>query len=93
MNWEPYDPTWLVDAARQLCPEEPWLPAALERCTRALHESRAYVYFVDPANPNAPGSEWQFVENIVLDHPIEGDLVLDILTDRRVGGVEFLSRL
>jgi len=93
MDWEPYDPTWLVDLARESYPDEPWLAAALERCTRAAHESRAYVHFVDPANPNAPGSAWQFVENIVLEHPTEGDIVLDILTDRRIGGAEFLSRL
>ena len=93
MNWEPYDPTWLVDLARQSCPDESWLVAALQRCTRAARESRAYLHFVDPANANAPGSEWQFVENILLEHPTEGDIVLDILTDRRVGGVEFLGRI
>jgi len=26
MNWEPYDPTWLVEPAREQVPEEPWLP-------------------------------------------------------------------
>ena len=62
-------------------------------CRRAARESGAYLYFVDPANPNAPGSDWQFVENILLEHPTEGDIVLDILTDRGVGGVEFLSRV
>ena len=93
MNWEPYDPTWLVDLARESCPDEPWLVAALRHCTRAARESRAYLHFVDPANPNAPGSEWQFVDNILLEHPTEGDIVLDILTDRRVGGVEFLGRI
>lgn len=93
MIWEAYDPTWLVDLARESCPDEPWLVAALQRCTRAARESRAYIHFVDPANANAPGAEWQFVENILIEHPTDGDIVLDILTDRRVGGVEFLSRL
>ena len=50
------------------------------------------LYFVDPRRPNQPGSDWQFEENIILEHPTEGDLVLDILKGHRVGGVEFLGR-
>jgi hypothetical protein len=93
MQWQPYDPGWLVALARESRPDEPWLAEALAKCTRAAEESRAYVYFVDPAHPSEPGSEWQFEENILLEHPREGDLVLDILRGRRVGGVEFLKRL
>jgi hypothetical protein len=93
MKWESYDPTWLVELAQATCADAPWLAAALRRCTRVARESRAYLYFVNPADANGPGSEWQFAENILLEHPIEGSIVLDILTDRRVGGVEFLSRL
>jgi hypothetical protein len=93
MQWKTYDPGWLVAIARESRPDEPWLAEALARCTCAAEESRAYVYFVDPAHPNEPGSEWQLEENILLAHPREGDLVLDILRGLRVGGVEFLKRL
>lgn len=94
MKWEPYDPGWLVDLARASCPDEPWLqPNALSRCTFCYWDSRAYAYFVAPTDPNQPGSEWQFEKNVLLEHPREGTLVLDILRDRRVGGVEFLKRL
>ncbi len=93
MKWEPYDPSWLVDAAQEHVPEELWLPEALAQCTRCNWESPAYVHFVDPSCPNEEGSEWQFDINIIIEHETEGDLVLDILKDRRVGGVEFLNRL
>lgn len=93
MQWKPYDPGWLVALARESRPDAPWLAEALARCTRAAEKSRAYVYFVDPAHPNEHGSEWQFEESILLEHPREGDLVLDVLRGRRVGGVEFLKRL
>jgi hypothetical protein len=39
------------------------------------------------------GSQWQFDENIILEDLERGDLVLDILTGQRVGGVEFLAEL
>jgi hypothetical protein len=46
-----------------------------------------------PANPGEPASEWQVQTNLELQHPTEGDLVLDILEGNRVAGVEFLARL
>ena len=92
-DWEPYDPTWLVELAREQAPDCPWLPAALSKCTRRRWSGAAYMAFVDSVRPNEPDSEWQFVENIVLQHPSQGELVLDVLTEQRVGGIEFLSRV
>jgi hypothetical protein len=93
MDWKPYDPAWLVALAREQHPDLPWLADALAGCTRAAWESRAYVHFVDPADANQPGSAWQFEENVVLEHPREGEIVLDVLRGQRVGGAEFLKHL
>lgn len=93
MDWEPYDPTWLVEWVRENVPGEPWLANALARCTHAAWGGRAYLYFVDPSNANQPGAEWQIETSRTLDHPKEGTLVLDVLTGRRIGGIEFLARL
>lgn len=93
LNWKRYDPTWLVDLAAKSRPELEWLPEALSRCTQAAQESDAYIHFIDPLNANEPKSEWQFKENVILEHPEHGELVLDILSGNRIGGVEFLRRL
>jgi hypothetical protein len=47
----------------------------------------------DPAPLDQPGSRWRFEKNVVLEHPKEGSLVLDVLQGARIGGVEFLKRL
>lgn len=52
-----------------------------------------YIYFVSAERPNQPGSEWQFDENIVLEDETEGTIVLDILKDGRIGGIEFVSQI
>lgn len=93
MTWTTYDPSDLAALARAQHPGEAWLPAALEQCTRAMKDGRAYLYFVEPDRPNEPDSAWQFERNLTLEHPREGTLVLDVLRGGRIGGVEFLSRL
>lgn len=72
---------WLVTLAREEHPGEAWLPAALERCTRAREDGRAYLCFEE----FEPG---EFERNLMLEH-----LVLDVLRGGRVGGVELLRRL
>ncbi|HEY0020967.1 MAG TPA: hypothetical protein VGC13_31990 [Longimicrobium sp.] len=93
MDWKPYDPAWLAEWVRTSRPDLPWLPDALACCTRAAEDGRAYLCFVDPADANQPGAEWQIAENVMLEHPREGTLVLDVLEGRRIGGIEFLRRL
>ena len=93
LQWQPYDPSWLVRLARQQYPDQPWLAEAFAGCTRCLVESRAYLYFVNPAHPNQPGSEWQFERNLLLDAGKEGKIVVDVVVGPRIGGIEFLKRL
>lgn len=91
-SWQPYDPTWLVALAKDQLPKEQWLHESLKNCTQVSGEI-PMLHFVDPYRANQPGSSWQFETNIILDDPQYGDLVLDILKDKRVGGVEFLGVL
>lgn len=74
-------------------PRRPEVAEALARCTHARVESVAYIYFVDPVDANGTGAEWQFSENVILESLDRGQLVLDVLTDGRIGGVEFLARV
>lgn len=89
-QWVEYDPSWLVELAGE---QEPSLVSSQMKCTTALVESKAYIHFVNPASPNQPGSEWQFDRSVLLNHPKHGTVVVDVLRDGRIGGVEFLKRL
>jgi hypothetical protein len=89
---QPFDPSELVALAREQCPERARLADALARSTQALVATRYNVYFVDNTKPNEPGSEWQFAENVVLESPVDGDVILDVLKDGRIGSLEYLGR-
>ena len=54
-------------------------------------ESKAYYKFVDSTDANKSGSKWQFKENIILEHPKYKTIVLDILQDDQLGGIEFIK--
>jgi hypothetical protein len=88
MCWEPYDPSWPVALAREQLPGEAWLAEALARCTSCRIESPAYVYFIDPRSP-----AWQHETCLEIDSPVHGWVVLDVLRDRRIGGVELVDKI
>ncbi len=94
MRFKPFDPTWLVELAKRERPDLPWLSESLARCSQChWKRSRIYVYFVDPESANQPGADWQYHETVSLAHPKFGCIMLDVLQDNKVGGVEFYDRL
>jgi hypothetical protein len=90
---EGFDPRTLIEAVRAQAPEFPWLPEVLDQCGVGLWESRAYVRYVDSRNANQAGADWQFETNVVLSHEVLGTVVLDILKDNRLGGIEFVDKI
>jgi hypothetical protein len=90
---EGFDPRTLIESVRAQAPEYPWLPDALNHCGAGLWENRAYVRYVDSRNANQTGAEWQFKTNVVLSHELLGTVVLDILKDNRLGGIEFVDKI
>lgn len=91
-GWTDYDPQWLIALARAQHQDKKWLEEAFAECISAK-VGKAYVYFVSSSNPNQLGSEWQFEQNLILDHPIRGEIVVDILKGNRIGGIELLKEL
>jgi hypothetical protein len=92
-GWRAYDPSWLVAHARRQFPEQPQLAEAFAACVRARGVGGCYVRFVDSARPNQPGSQWQFDRNVTLEDTEAGDVIVDVLKDGRIGGIELLDVL
>ena len=87
----PYDPSWLIAIAREQAPEDTVLLDGLARSTHALEQRPAYVSFVSSANANEPGAEWQFERNVTFDDTPYGFVVVDVLKDGCIGGIEFVD--
>ncbi|SHL65539.1 hypothetical protein [Chryseobacterium polytrichastri] len=81
----------VIDLIKTKIPENLNLNKALENAKNGDWESKAYYKFIDATNANKPGAEWQFKENIIVEHPTLGTIVLDILTEDRLGGIEFVE--
>lgn len=81
----------IIDLIKIKIQENSSLKNMLENAKNGHWETEAYYKFVDSTNANKPGAEWQFKENIIFDHPELGTIVLDILKDERLGGIEFVK--
>lgn len=88
-----FDPRMLIEIVKEQAPKFPWLPEVLGKCGAGQWESTAYVGYVSRRNPNQPGSDWQFEASIVLNHETLGMVVIDVLKDSRLGGIEFVDRI
>ncbi|MGZ3912042.1 MAG: hypothetical protein ACXVBR_18290 [Flavisolibacter sp.] len=64
---------------------------ALQNTPSGRWTSNGYYCFVDSRNANEPGAQWQFDESMVLEQENKGEIVLDILKDGRIGGIEFID--
>ncbi len=84
LKWQPYDPSWLIELAKVQYADEPEFIKALEKCTTCIEEGGNLFYFVDRM-------EGHFSHNIPLFSPEKGKIVLDILTDGRIGSMEILG--
>lgn len=93
IDWknEIFNPQWIIDMVKEQEPDRLDVIDALEKCVKGKWESRAYIHFVSPKNANQEGSDWQFDENIVLEHDTEGTVVIDLLKSGKIGGIEFVK--
>ena len=81
----------IIRLVREQEPDREDIITALQNCKGGHWSSKAYYHFVDSRNPNQPGSEWQHEECIVIEHENEGDIVIDLLKDGRIGVIEFID--
>ena len=63
----------------------------MQNCNSGKWKNKAYYQFVNSENPNQVGSEWQFLDNVVIEHKVIGTIIIDLLKDNRIGGFEFYN--
>jgi len=84
---------WLIELLKKQKPKSTDLILQLEKMNETQWIKQPYIRFVNSKNANQKGAQWQFDENIVLEHKTQGTIVLDILKDGRIGGFELLNEL
>lgn len=57
--------------------------------SRQEDEQYCQFYYVDPKNPNQPGSEWQHKDCVTIQVDV-ADFTFDLLQNGRIGGVEIV---
>ncbi|MCU7552848.1 hypothetical protein OCK74_27260 [Chitinophagaceae bacterium LB-8] len=81
----------IITLVKKQEPERADVIEALQKCSGGKWTSKGYYQFINSKNANEPGAAWQIDESIVLEQENKGDIVLDILKDGRIGGIEFID--
>jgi hypothetical protein len=88
---EPVDIKYIIRLAEEQHPDRHDVINALKGCKNGHWTSNGYYRFIDSTNANQPNSEWQYEESIVLEQEGKKDIIIDLLKDGRIGGLEFLD--
>ena len=80
----------IIDLVRQQEPLRQDIVKSLKKYSAGKWTSSGYYKFSAPKNGNK-GSGWEFRENIVLEHEFLGLIVLDLLKNGRIAGIEFIN--
>lgn len=83
----------LIELVRKQEPERQDIISALTNIAGGNWENKAYFRIVNSDNANKSGAEWQFKENIIIEHEKIGTIIIDYLKDKRIGGIEFYELL
>jgi len=83
----------LIELVKQQDPNRQDLVIALTNCIGEKWKDKAYFQYVDSKNANQIGAEWQIEENIIIEHPTKGIVIINLLKDKRIGGIEFYEFL
>jgi len=81
----------IIKLVKEFEPVRQDINLALQNCKEGNWSSKVYYKFVDSINANQIGSEWQHEECIVIESKKEGDIVIDLLKDGKIGGIEFIN--
>lgn len=85
------DINYIIELIERQKPERLDVIEALRNASNGKWASAGYYQFVDSKNANQPGADWQIDESFALAQENDANIVLDLLKDGRIGGVEFLG--
>jgi hypothetical protein len=88
---EPFNINEIIKLVKEQEPDRQELIHALQKCKSGYWSSNGYYQFIDSRNANQAGADWQHDESIVLEQENKGDIVIDLLKDGRIGGIEFFD--
>lgn len=86
-NITTYNPAWLVALAKEKLPGLPRIATALQECILCQRESEGYLRFVYPQHP----TRGKVSSTILLHDATHGNIIIDVLDNGSIAGIEFLD--
>ena len=90
---KPFEPDHLIRLLHGQYPHRTDVIRALQLCSSGYWESNDYINFISSRQPDQQNSESQIVESLTLEDMEEGTIVVNIVSDGRIAGISYLSRV
>ncbi len=84
-------PARSIELVKQQEPARMDIIKSLKKCKDGKWTSNAYYEFPCSKFVNKKEAQWNFYENIPLEHEFLGFIVLDILKNGSIAGIEFIN--
>lgn len=81
----PYDPTWVVELAEKVIPEEKEIIEALKECTTIVGFCGCgcgEMYFIDTQS-----KEWNHSYDIILERENDFDVIISVMWSKKIGSI------
>ena len=79
----------IIELVKQQVPERADVVKSLKKCSEGEWTSSGYFQF--SLSKKGKSADWKFNENLLLEHEFLGFIVLDILKNGRIAGIEFIN--
>ena len=90
---EKFDPNWIIELVKEQEPDLIDVIDALKKCTKGQWKNKGYIYFLYTEETKIEILNRQLQGSALLEHETEGLIVIDVLKDGRIGGIEFVKNL
>jgi hypothetical protein len=81
----------IIELVRQQEPRRKDIIKSLKKSTRGKWTSSKYYEFPCSKMSKKKDLQWNFYENILLEHAFLGLIVLDVLKNGSIAGIEFIN--
>jgi hypothetical protein len=88
---QPFEPDRLIRLVYAQYPHRTDVLRALQLCSSGYWENEKYIYFIQARQLSSTQTKINIVESLIVDDQNKGQIVVDVVDDGRIAGINYSS--